>query len=198
MLAVDVVAPVALLRLVLPLLERRGGRVIDVSSDAAVEPYPGWGGEGASKAALDQATAVLAVEHPGLRVHALEPGDMRTDMHQAAFPGEGVSDRPPPQDVVPAVMRLVGGDLPSGRHTAAALLRRGRGVSAARAPAPSCRSTWRPTSTTGGGCRAAEPHPDRRWLRAGCGRRASRRRPHRSPTSRATAGRSATGTSCAG
>jgi NAD(P)-dependent dehydrogenase (short-subunit alcohol dehydrogenase family) len=95
--------------------------VLHVSSDAAVEAYPGWGGYGAAKAALDQLTAVLAVEHPELRVWAVDPGDMATDMHQAAFPGEDISDRPAPETVVPALLRLVDDDLPSGRYRAADL-----------------------------------------------------------------------------
>ena len=119
--AVNTVAPVALLQLVLPQLEERGGRIIDVSSDAAVEAYGGWGGYGSAKAALDQLTAVLAVEHPTLRIYALDPGDMATDLQQQAFPGEDVSDRAAPESVVPAVMKLVDGDLPSGRYRAADL-----------------------------------------------------------------------------
>jgi NAD(P)-dependent dehydrogenase (short-subunit alcohol dehydrogenase family) len=119
---VNVLAPLALLQPLLPLLAAGGGRVVNVSSDAAVEPYPGWGGYGSAKAALDQLTAVLAAERPDLRVYAFDPGDMRTDMHQAAFPGEDISDRPPPQTVVPAVLRLVDGDLPSGRYRGADLV----------------------------------------------------------------------------
>jgi NAD(P)-dependent dehydrogenase (short-subunit alcohol dehydrogenase family) len=120
-LAVNTVAPLALLQLTLPELERAHGRVLDISSDAAVEAYAGWGGYGASKAALDQLSAVLAVEHPDLRIYAVDPGDMRTDMHQAAFPGEDISDRPEPASVVPALLRLVDDDLPSGRYRAADL-----------------------------------------------------------------------------
>ena len=119
--AVNTVAPVALLQLVLPQLEERGGRIVDVSSDAAVEAYGGWGGYGSAKAALDQLTAVLAVEHPTLRIYALDPGDMATDLQQQAFPGEDVSDRAAPESVVPAVMKLVDGNLPSGRYRAADL-----------------------------------------------------------------------------
>ena len=119
--AVNTFAPLALLQLVLAILRRTGGRVVNVSSDAAVEPYPGWGGYGSSKAALDQLTAVLATELPELRVYAVDPGDMRTDLHQAAFPGEDISDRPEPHTVVPALLRLVDGDLPSGRYRAADL-----------------------------------------------------------------------------
>ncbi len=119
---VNVLAPLALLQAVLPVLAATGGRVVDVSSDAAVEPYPGWGGYGSAKAALDQLTAVLAAEHPELRVYAFDPGDMRTDLHQQAFPGEDISDRPEPATVVPAVLRLLDGDLGSGRYRAADLL----------------------------------------------------------------------------
>jgi NAD(P)-dependent dehydrogenase (short-subunit alcohol dehydrogenase family) len=118
-LAVNTVAPLALLQSVLPALERAGGRVVDVSSDAAVEAYPGWGGYGASKAALDHLTAVLAVEQPGLRLYAVDPGDMATDMHRAADPE--ATGLPAPETVVPALLRLVDGDLPSGRYRAADL-----------------------------------------------------------------------------
>jgi NAD(P)-dependent dehydrogenase (short-subunit alcohol dehydrogenase family) len=116
-LAVNTVAPLALFQAVLPALAP-GARVVQISSDAAVEAYAGWGGYGASKAALDQLTAVLAVEHPALRVYAVDPGDMRTDMHQAAFPGEDISDRPTPASVVPALLALIESDLPSGRYQA--------------------------------------------------------------------------------
>jgi NAD(P)-dependent dehydrogenase (short-subunit alcohol dehydrogenase family) len=118
-LAVNTLAPLGLLQLLLPALRRAGGRVLQISSDAAVEAYPGWGGYGASKAALDQLTAVLAAEEPGLRVHAVDPGDMATEMHQAAFPGE--SDLPTPESVVPALLRLVTEPFPSGRYRAAEL-----------------------------------------------------------------------------
>jgi len=120
-LAVNTVAPLALVQLTLPELERVHGRVLDVSSDAAVEAYAGWGGYGASKAALDQLTAVLAVEHPGLRIYAVDPGDMNTAMHRAAEPGEDLSGLPSPESVVPALLRLVDDDLPSGRYRAADL-----------------------------------------------------------------------------
>src|SRR3954453_6541157 len=120
--AVNVVAPLALTQLLLDDLRRTRGTVIAVSSDAAVEAYPGWGGYGSSKAALDQLTAVLAVENPDLHVYAVDPGDMNTAMHQRAFPGEDVSDRPAPETVVPALLRLARGDLPSGRYRAADLL----------------------------------------------------------------------------
>jgi NAD(P)-dependent dehydrogenase (short-subunit alcohol dehydrogenase family) len=118
-LAVNTVAPLALVQAVLPALERAGGVVLDISSDAAVEAYEGWGGYGASKAALDQLTAVLAAEHPALRVYAVDPGDMATDMHRAADPE--ATGLPEPAVVVPALLRLVDGDLPSGRYRAADL-----------------------------------------------------------------------------
>ena len=120
--AVNVLAPLALTQLLLPRLTAAHGRLINISSDAAVEPYEGWGGYGSSKAALDQWTAVLAAEQSELRAYALDPGDMRTAMHQAAYPGEDISDRPEPVAVVPAVLRLINGDLPSGRYQAASLL----------------------------------------------------------------------------
>jgi NAD(P)-dependent dehydrogenase (short-subunit alcohol dehydrogenase family) len=131
-LRTNVVAPLALLRALLPQLRRNRGRLVTVSSDAAVEAYPTWGPYGASKAALDHATRVLAVEEPGLRVYAVDPGDMRTQMHQDAFPGEDISDRPEPARVVPALMRLVTGDLPSGRYRAADLLDPAEPLAAAR------------------------------------------------------------------
>lgn len=115
---VNVLAPLALTQALLPLLD--GGTVLNVSSDAGVEAYAGWGGYGSSKAALDQLTAVLAVEVPGVRFIALDPGDMRTQLHQEAFPGEDISDRPLPETVVPAVLRCL--DLPSGRYRASDLL----------------------------------------------------------------------------
>jgi NAD(P)-dependent dehydrogenase (short-subunit alcohol dehydrogenase family) len=118
--AVNVLAPLALTQLLLPLVRSSGGTIIMISSDAAVEPYAGWGGYGSSKAALDQIAAVLAAEEPGLRVLAFDPGDMRTEMHQRAFPGEDISDRPEPATVVPALLRLVDDvSLPSGRFRAA-------------------------------------------------------------------------------
>ncbi len=120
--AVNTLAPLALFQVLLPQLVRRGGRVVNVSSDAAVEPYPGWGGYGSSKAALDKLTAVLAAEHPQLRIYGFDPGDMATDLHQQAFPGEDISDRPPPERVVPALLSLIEGDLPSGRYRAADLM----------------------------------------------------------------------------
>jgi NAD(P)-dependent dehydrogenase (short-subunit alcohol dehydrogenase family) len=119
-LQVNLIAPLALIQLALPRMS--GGCVINVTSDASVEPYPGWGGYGASKAALDQLTAVLGGEHPDLRVYAVDPGDMRTRMHQEAFPGEDISDRPPPEESVPGLIALIEGTLPSGRYQARELL----------------------------------------------------------------------------
>jgi NAD(P)-dependent dehydrogenase (short-subunit alcohol dehydrogenase family) len=116
-LGVNVLAPLALIQLALDRMPA-GATIIDVTSDAAVEAYGGWGGYGASKAALEQLTAILAVEHPQLRVHAVDPGDMNTAMHQAAFPGEDISDRPPPEDSVPGLLALIERDVPSGRHRA--------------------------------------------------------------------------------
>jgi NAD(P)-dependent dehydrogenase (short-subunit alcohol dehydrogenase family) len=117
-LDVNVVAPLALVQRALPSLLARHGRVINVSSDAAVEAYAGWGGYGSSKAALEQLSNVLAAEQPELRVYRVDPGDMRTDMHQAAFPGEDISDRPLPEESVPGLLALVEGELPSGRYEA--------------------------------------------------------------------------------
>ena len=114
---VNVVAPLALVQLALPRLSH-DARIISLSSDAAVEPYEGWGGYGSSKAALAQITAVLGVENPGLRAYAVDPGDMRTQMQQDAFPGEDISDRPPPEESVPGLLTLIEGDLPSGAYRA--------------------------------------------------------------------------------
>lgn len=120
-LEANLVAPLALARLVLPQLRARRGAVLAVTSDAAVEPYPGWGAYGASKAGLEQAIAVLGAEEPDLTVWRVDPGDLRTRMHQDAFPGADISDRPPPATVVPALLRLVTERLPSGRYRAADL-----------------------------------------------------------------------------
>ena len=118
---VNVIAPLALILLALP---RRSdaARIVNVTSDAAVEPYEGWGGYGSSKAALEQLTAILAAEHPARRVYAVDPGDMNTRMHQEAFPGEDISDRAAPEERVPGLLALIEGDLPSGRYAAAALI----------------------------------------------------------------------------
>ena len=114
---VNALAPIALAQLVLPRMPD-GGVIVNVSSDAAIEAYAGWGGYGSSKAALDQASAILAEEHPALRIYAVDPGDMRTQMHQDAFPGEDISDRPPPEASVPGLLTLIEGDLESGRYRA--------------------------------------------------------------------------------
>jgi len=118
----NAVAPLALAQLLLPALRSARGAIVNVTSDAAVEAYPGWGGYGASKAALERLSAVLAVEEPDVRVYAFDPGDMRTAMHQAAYPGEDISDRPEPEAIVPALVRLVDDRPPSGRYRAADLL----------------------------------------------------------------------------
>jgi NAD(P)-dependent dehydrogenase (short-subunit alcohol dehydrogenase family) len=120
-LQVNLVAPLALTAALLPQLRTRSGVVLNVTSDASVEAYETWGGYGSSKAGLDHATRVLAAEEPSLRVYAVDPGDMRTQMHQDAFPGEDISDRPEPSVAVPALLRLLQGDLPSGRYRAAEL-----------------------------------------------------------------------------
>jgi NAD(P)-dependent dehydrogenase (short-subunit alcohol dehydrogenase family) len=117
--AVNVVAPIALVHDLGALLDEHA-TVVNITSDAAVEPYAGWGGYGASKAALEHASRVLAVERPDLRVLAVDPGDMRTEMHQDAFPGEDISDRPEPETRVPALLALVEGDQPSGRYEVSA------------------------------------------------------------------------------
>jgi NAD(P)-dependent dehydrogenase (short-subunit alcohol dehydrogenase family) len=115
----NVVAPLALIQLLIPALTGSAGTIVNVSSDAAVEAYEGWGGYGSSKAALDQLGRVLAAEQPTLRVYGFDPGDMRTDMHQRAFPGEDISDRPEPETVVPALLRLLDERPASGRYRAA-------------------------------------------------------------------------------
>ena len=117
----NVIAPLALIQLLAEPLIDAGGTIVNVSSDAAVEAYPGWGGYGSAKAALDQLTNVLGAEEPRLRCYAFDPGDMRTEMHQLAFPGEDISDRPEPQTVVPALLRLLDTRPPSGRYRAADL-----------------------------------------------------------------------------
>jgi NAD(P)-dependent dehydrogenase (short-subunit alcohol dehydrogenase family) len=118
----NVIAPIALTQLVLPALRARGGAVLNITSDAAVEAYAGWGGYGAAKAALEQASNVLAAEELAVRVWWADPGDLRTDMHQLAFPGEDISDRPLPEQIVPAFLRLITQRLPSGRYRAAHLM----------------------------------------------------------------------------
>jgi NAD(P)-dependent dehydrogenase (short-subunit alcohol dehydrogenase family) len=119
---VNVIAPVALIQASLPLLRRSSDpMIINVTSDASVEAYEGWGGYGSSKAALDHLSAVLAVEDPRVRVWAVDPGDMRTQMHQDAFAGQDISDRPLPETVAPRLISLIEGDLPSGRVRAVEL-----------------------------------------------------------------------------
>lgn len=125
---VDVVAPLALTQDLLGYLEKsERPRVVNITSDAAVEAYEGWGGYGSAKAALDQLTAVLAAESPWCRWWSVDPGDMRTRMHQEAFPGEDISDRPLPEAVVPAFLRLVESDVPSGRIRLSAAELEGKG-----------------------------------------------------------------------
>jgi NAD(P)-dependent dehydrogenase (short-subunit alcohol dehydrogenase family) len=118
---VNVFAPLALVQEALPSL-RPGGRIVNVTSDAAVEAYEGWGGYGSSKAALEQVTAVLGAERPDLRVYRVDPGDLRTQMHQEAFPDEDISDRPLPEVAVPGLVHLLEGDEPSGRYRAQELV----------------------------------------------------------------------------
>jgi len=114
---VNVLGPLGLVQAALRRMPE-GARILNVSSDAAVEAYEGWGGYGSSKAALDHLSRVLAAERPDLRVYSVDPGDMRTRMHQDAFPGEDISDRPPPEASVPGLLALIEGDLPSGRYVA--------------------------------------------------------------------------------
>jgi NAD(P)-dependent dehydrogenase (short-subunit alcohol dehydrogenase family) len=115
---VNVLAPLALTQLLLPALSAASGAIVNISSDAAAEPYEGWGGYGSAKAALDHVSAVLAVEEPTVAVYAFDPGDMRTDMQQQAFPGEDISDRPTPESVVPALLRMLDTRPRSGRYGA--------------------------------------------------------------------------------
>jgi NAD(P)-dependent dehydrogenase (short-subunit alcohol dehydrogenase family) len=114
---VNVFAPLALVQEALPRLVP-GAAILDITSDAAVEAYEGWGGYGSSKAALDQLSAVLAAEQPHLRVYSVDPGDMRTRTYQAAFPGEDISHLPLPETSVPGLLALIEGTLPSGRYRA--------------------------------------------------------------------------------
>ena len=118
---INVVAPLALVQLALPRLAD-GARVVNVTSDAAVEAYETWGGYGSSKAALAQITAVLGAENAHVRFYAVDPGDMRTQMQQEAFPGEDISDRPPPEESVPGLLALIEGNLPSGLYRARELV----------------------------------------------------------------------------
>ncbi len=116
----NVVAPLALIQNMRPYLQS-GACLINITSDAAVEGYPGWGGYGSSKAALEQLSHVLAAEQENWRVYWVDPGDMRTQMHQEAFPGEDISDRPLPETSVPGLIALITGNYPSGRYAARAL-----------------------------------------------------------------------------
>jgi NAD(P)-dependent dehydrogenase (short-subunit alcohol dehydrogenase family) len=115
---VNVLAPLALVQLALPALRRSGGSVVNVTSDAGSEAYAGWGGYGSSKAALEHLGRVLAEEEPGVAVYTVDPGDMNTRMHQEAFPGEDISDRPPPEVSVPGIVALLERRPPSGRYVA--------------------------------------------------------------------------------
>ncbi len=119
--AVNVHAPLALAQLALPRMGD-GAAILNVTSDAGAEAYEGWGGYGSSKAALEQLSAILAAENPRLRIYAVDPGDMRTRMHQEAFPGEDITDRPPPSESVPGLLELIEGEQPSGRYRAADLV----------------------------------------------------------------------------
>ena len=122
----NTIAPLALIQSVRDEL-KPGARILNVTSDAAVEPYEGWGGYGSSKAALEQLSAILAAENPSLRVYRVDPGDMLTQMHQEAFPGEDISDRPLPEESVPGLLELLEGDLPSGRYEARGLIQTSKG-----------------------------------------------------------------------
>ncbi|MBA2285117.1 MAG: SDR family oxidoreductase [Ktedonobacteraceae bacterium] len=117
----NVVAPLALIQALQGEL-KSGARVLNITSDAGVEPYPGWGGYGSSKAALEQVSNILAAENPAWRVYWVDPGDMRTQMHQEAFPGEDISDRPLPEESVPGLLELILGNHPAGRYAARSLV----------------------------------------------------------------------------
>jgi NAD(P)-dependent dehydrogenase (short-subunit alcohol dehydrogenase family) len=116
----NVIAPLALIQRFQQQL-KPGARIINITSDAGVEAYPGWGGYGSSKAALEQLSNILAAENPSLRVYWVDPGDMRTQMHQEAFPGEDISDRPLPEESVPGLLDLLTGRRQSGRYAVRAL-----------------------------------------------------------------------------
>ncbi len=119
---VNVVAPLRLIQFALPALRRVHGTILNMTSDAAIEAYEGWGGYGSAKAALEQLSKILAREEPQVRVLWVDPGDMNTRMHQEAFPGEDISDRPLPEDRIPGLAALVEGDTPNGRYTVSDLL----------------------------------------------------------------------------
>lgn len=119
---INVIAPLRLVQTALPYLRREAGTIVNITSDAAVEGYETWGGYGSSKAALEQLSNILAAEEDDVRVYWFDPGDMNTRMHQEAFPGEDISDRPLPETRVPALIRLLEGDQPSGRYVASDLL----------------------------------------------------------------------------
>jgi NAD(P)-dependent dehydrogenase (short-subunit alcohol dehydrogenase family) len=121
-LETNVVAPLALIQLALPSLREHGGAICNITSDAALEPYEGWSGYGAGKAALDQASHILSAEETGVRVWWVDPGDMRTRMHADAFPDEDISDRPLPEEIAPAFARLFAERPASGRYRASDLL----------------------------------------------------------------------------
>lgn len=121
-LEINVIAQVGLIQVALPSLRQRGGSLINITSDAAVEPYQGWSGYGAGKAAMEQVSNILAAEESNVAVWWVDPGDIRTRMHQQAFPAEDISDRPLPESVVPGFVRLVTERPPSGRFRASDLL----------------------------------------------------------------------------
>ena len=122
----NTVAPLTLVQAVAKDL-KSGARILNVTSDAGVEPYPRWGGYGSSKAALEHLSAILAAENPSLRVYWVDPGDMQTQMHREAFPKEDISDRPLPEASVPGLLELLCGDLPSGRYEARTLAQTSKG-----------------------------------------------------------------------
>lgn len=144
----NTVAPLALTAELLPALREAGGVVVNMTSDASVESYEGWGGYGASKAALDHITATLAVENPALRFYAVDPGDMRTEMHQDAFPGEDISDRPEPGTVVPGFLALLDRRPVSGRYRAADFTARTTPTHAATTEATEATDTGTPRTAT--------------------------------------------------
>lgn len=127
----NVLAPLGVIQALHPAL-KPGARIVNITSDAAVEAYSGWGGYGSSKAALEQLSHILAAENPTFRVYWVDPGDMRTQMHQDAFPGEDISDRPLPEASVPGFRALMRGDYPSGRYAARALATAGAELAATR------------------------------------------------------------------